>query len=83
MKETLDEEVRPLTEWTGPKAMPLLWRTVERVGGVAMKRALQHALGTERALGLSGRIREDGEDGVDPSLEKEPKTKGRKKTSKR
>ena len=68
MKETLDEEVRPLTEWTGSKAMPLLWRTVERVGGVAMKRALQHALGTERALDLSGRIRKDGEDGGEDGL---------------
>ena len=56
MKETLDEEVRPLAKWTGPKAMLLLWRTVEHVGGVTMKRALQHALGTERALSLSGRV---------------------------
>ncbi|TBU58167.1 RNA dependent RNA polymerase-domain-containing protein [Dichomitus squalens] len=59
MKDTIEEEVKPLTQWTGPKAMFLLWKAVERVGGVSMKRALQHALGTSRALGLIGRSMQD------------------------
>lgn len=68
MRETLEEEVRPLTQWAGPKAMLLLWRAVERAGGVAMKRVMQHALGTTRALGLTGRIKEDAETGDDDDI---------------
>ncbi|KAI0701242.1 RNA dependent RNA polymerase-domain-containing protein [Cerioporus squamosus] len=72
MRDTLDAEVKALTDWSGPKAMLLLWRAVEKAGGVAMKRIMQHAQGTTRATGLTGRIREDdseqSDDLVDPKL---------------
>ena len=66
MRETIEEEIKPLTQWTGPKAMFLLWKAVERVGGVLMKRALQHPLGTSRALGLIGRGLQDHMDDEPP-----------------
>lgn len=59
MRDTLEEKVKPLTDWKGDKATLLLWREVEKVGGVTLKRILQHAQGTTRALGLTGRIREE------------------------
>ncbi|RPD82709.1 hypothetical protein L226DRAFT_35401 [Lentinus tigrinus ALCF2SS1-7] len=72
MRNTLDTEVKALTDWLGPKAMLLLWRAVDKAGGVAMKRIMQHAQGTTRATGLTGRIREDdseqSDDLFDPSL---------------
>ncbi|KAM5539861.1 hypothetical protein V8D89_006364, partial [Ganoderma adspersum] len=66
MKETIEAEVKPLVQWTGPKAMALLWKAIEKVGGVAMKRALQHAVGTSRALGLVSRSFQDYVDGEEP-----------------
>ncbi|KAI0756131.1 RNA dependent RNA polymerase-domain-containing protein [Daedaleopsis nitida] len=69
MRDTLDAEMKLLTDWSGPKAMLLLWRAVERVGGVAMKRIMQHAQGATRAMGLTGRIREDDGAEVDNELE--------------
>ncbi|KAI0673977.1 RNA dependent RNA polymerase-domain-containing protein [Trametes maxima] len=59
MRSALDEEVRALTQWTHPQDMQLLWKTVDRVGRVTGSRIQQFALGASRALGLSGRIRED------------------------
>ncbi|KAI1786799.1 RNA dependent RNA polymerase-domain-containing protein [Ganoderma leucocontextum] len=66
MRHTIDEEVKSLVQWTGPKAMALLWKAVEKVGGVAMKRALQHAVGTSRALGLVSRSFQDYVDSDEP-----------------
>ncbi|KAI0370069.1 hypothetical protein BV20DRAFT_1075995 [Pilatotrama ljubarskyi] len=59
MKETLDEQVQALTQWTRPQDMQLLWATINRIGHVSAARIQQYALGASRALGLSGRIRED------------------------
>ncbi|KAI0640255.1 RNA dependent RNA polymerase-domain-containing protein [Trametes polyzona] len=59
MRETLDEQVRALTRWSHPQDMQLLWATVNRLGHVTASRVQQYALGASRALGLSGRIRED------------------------
>lgn len=67
MRETIEAEVKPLVQWDGPKAMALLWKAVEKVGGVAMKRALQHAVGTSRALGLVSRSFQDYLEGEEPS----------------
>ncbi|RDX50511.1 hypothetical protein OH76DRAFT_1348782 [Lentinus brumalis] len=69
MRDTLDAEVKALTDWSGSKAMLLLWRAVEKAGGVAMKRIMQHAQGTTRATGLTGRIREDNSDQSDDLLD--------------
>ena len=64
MWDTLDEQVRRLTDWTGEKAMLLLWREVEKVGGVMMQRIMQHAQGTTRAMGITGRIKEGDGPGI-------------------
>ena len=72
MRDTLDAEVKALTDWVGSKAMLCLWKAVDKAGGVAMKRIMQHAQGTTRATGLTGRIREgdseESDDLVDPKL---------------
>ncbi|KAI0352282.1 hypothetical protein OH77DRAFT_1428830 [Trametes cingulata] len=67
MKETLDEQVRALTQWTRPQDMQLLWACVNRIGHVSAARIQQYALGASRALGLSGRIREDEFPSDEPS----------------
>ncbi|PIL31184.1 RNA-dependent RNA polymerase [Ganoderma sinense ZZ0214-1] len=67
MRETIEAEVKPLVQWTGPKAMALLWKAIEKVGGVAMKRALQHAVGTSRAMGLVSRSFQDYIEGEEPN----------------
>lgn len=59
MRETLEEQFQELTQWTRPQDMQLLWATVNRIGHVTASRVQQYALGASRALGLSGRIRED------------------------
>ncbi|KAI8980566.1 RNA dependent RNA polymerase-domain-containing protein [Trametes punicea] len=67
MKETLYEQVQALTQWTRPQDMQLLWATVNRIGHVTASRIQQYALGASRALGLSGRIREDEVPSDEPS----------------
>ncbi len=67
MRETIEGEVKPLVQWTGPKAMALLWKVVEKVGGVAMKPALQRPIGTSRALGLVSRSFQDYVEGDEPN----------------
>ncbi|KAI0652718.1 RNA dependent RNA polymerase-domain-containing protein [Trametes meyenii] len=67
MRSALDEEVRALTQWTHPQDMQLLWKTVDRIGRVTGSRIQQFALGASRALGLSGRIREDDMPWDEPS----------------
>ncbi|KAH9885398.1 RNA dependent RNA polymerase-domain-containing protein [Cubamyces lactineus] len=62
MKETLFEQVRALTQWTHPRDMQILWATINRIGHVVASRVQQYALGASRALGISGRIREDHDD---------------------
>lgn len=59
MEETLNEQVQALTRWTHPQDMQLLWQNVNRIGHVSASRVQQFALGASRALGLSGRIKED------------------------
>ncbi|OSD01194.1 hypothetical protein PYCCODRAFT_1392370 [Trametes coccinea BRFM310] len=59
MQETLEKQVRELTQWTRPQDMQLLWEKINRLGHVTASRIQQYALGASRALGLSGRIRED------------------------
>ena len=62
MKETLFEQVRQLTQWTHPRDMQIFWATINRIGHVVASRVQQYALGASRALGISGRIREDRDD---------------------
>ncbi|CDO77267.1 hypothetical protein BN946_scf184753.g17 [Trametes cinnabarina] len=59
MKETLEEQVRELTQWSRPQDMQLLWATINRHGHVTASRIQQYALGASRALGITGRIREE------------------------
>ncbi|KAL7284967.1 hypothetical protein ACG7TL_000056 [Trametes sanguinea] len=59
MQETLEKQVRELTQWARPQDMQLLWEKINRLGHVTASRIQQYALGASRALGLSGRIRED------------------------
>ncbi|PIL26488.1 hypothetical protein GSI_12246 [Ganoderma sinense ZZ0214-1] len=67
MRETIKAEVMPLLQWTGPKAMALLWKAIKKLGGVAMKRALQHAVGTSRQMGLLSRSFQDYIEDEDPN----------------
>ncbi|KAI9067175.1 hypothetical protein FKP32DRAFT_1609566 [Trametes sanguinea] len=72
MQETLEKQVRELTQWTRPQDMQLLWEKINRLGHVTASRIQQYALGASRALGLSGRIREDefpSDEPADPMTE--------------
>ncbi|KAG1795975.1 RNA dependent RNA polymerase-domain-containing protein, partial [Suillus plorans] len=77
MAEGLHEEVRQLTEWSGPDSMLMVWRAVEQAGRVVTSRLRRRIAGQARALGL-GQLRPheelaggiDGSDdvAVNPSL---------------
>ncbi|KAI0327690.1 hypothetical protein GY45DRAFT_1256557 [Cubamyces sp. BRFM 1775] len=62
MRETLLEQVRALTQWSHPRDMQILWDKINKIGHVVASRIQQYALGASRALGISGRIREDRDD---------------------
>ncbi|KAF9499753.1 hypothetical protein BDN71DRAFT_1441324 [Pleurotus eryngii] len=55
--EGLRMELRPLMDWTQPRAMEQLWHAVMRLGHVGLKRAARVARVESRALGLAGRDR--------------------------
>ncbi|KAI0088874.1 RNA dependent RNA polymerase-domain-containing protein [Irpex rosettiformis] len=65
MEEGLREEIRPLTEWHSPNAMPLLWNAVNKVSGVTPQRIERVANGMERATGISKRRDHDDDDDRD------------------
>ncbi|KAG1886291.1 RNA dependent RNA polymerase-domain-containing protein [Suillus subluteus] len=77
MADGLHEEVRQLTEWSGPDSMLMVWRAVEQAGRVVTSRLRRRIAGQARALGL-GQLRpteepaagiDDGDDvAVSPSL---------------
>jgi RNA-dependent RNA polymerase len=77
MADGLHEEVRQLTEWSGPDSMLMVWRAVEQAGRVVTSRLRRRIAGQARALGL-GQIRPNEElaagiddcddDAVNPSL---------------
>ncbi|KDQ30690.1 hypothetical protein PLEOSDRAFT_1053861 [Pleurotus ostreatus PC15] len=55
--EGLRMELRPLMDWTQPRAMEHLWHAVMRLGHVGLNRAARVARVESRALGLAGRDR--------------------------
>ena len=59
MREGLTQTFSSLTQWDGPGAMPLLWNTVNNLGGVTKTRLQKKAHGLERAIGLSSRFEMD------------------------
>lgn len=72
LREGLSEIYTLLTEWDGAGAMPLLWSSVNNMGGVSRSRLQKVARGLARAIGLSRRSemdREDAEDDEDDELE--------------
>ncbi|KAG1747654.1 RNA dependent RNA polymerase-domain-containing protein [Suillus lakei] len=60
MADGLHEEVRQLTEWTGPDSMLMVWRAVEQAGRVVTSRLRRRIAGQARALGL-GQLRPNEE----------------------
>ncbi|KAG2358031.1 RNA dependent RNA polymerase-domain-containing protein [Suillus spraguei] len=60
MADGLHEEVRQLTEWSGPDSMLMVWRAVEQVGRVVTSRLRRRIAGQARALGL-GQLRPNDE----------------------
>ncbi|KAF4572819.1 hypothetical protein EYR36_007329 [Pleurotus pulmonarius] len=59
--EGLRLELRPLMDWTQPRAMEQLWHAVMRMGHVGLSRAARVARVESRALGLAGRDRREVE----------------------
>ncbi|KAG1813878.1 RNA dependent RNA polymerase-domain-containing protein [Suillus subaureus] len=68
MADGLHEEVRQLTEWSGPDSMLMVWRAVEQAGRVVTSRLRRRIAGQARALGL-GQLRPNEElaAGIDDS----------------
>lgn len=64
MKDGLDREIAPLTQWQGPHAMSLLWHAVNKSTGTSSRRLQQFVNGAQRAMGLS-RKRDDQADDDD------------------
>ncbi|KAI0684677.1 RNA dependent RNA polymerase-domain-containing protein [Cytidiella melzeri] len=64
MKDGLDREIGPLTQWQGPYAMLLLLKAVDQTTGAYVTRLQQLASGAQRALGYSRRreVNEDFDD---------------------
>ncbi|KAG1840300.1 RNA dependent RNA polymerase-domain-containing protein [Suillus subalutaceus] len=60
MADGLHEEVRQLTEWSGPDSMLMVWRAVEQAGRVVTSRLRRRIAGQARALGL-GQLRPNEE----------------------
>ncbi|KAG2116227.1 RNA dependent RNA polymerase-domain-containing protein [Suillus cothurnatus] len=60
MEDGLHEEVRQLTEWSGPDSMLMVWRAVEQAGRVVTSRLRRRIAGQARALGL-GQLRPNDE----------------------
>lgn len=76
MRESLEKEITPFLQWTGPNAMPLLWDTVNKAGRVSLVRLQRRAAGISRALGLSRRpFNEESSESSDSGDEsEEPET---------
>ncbi|KAG6856768.1 hypothetical protein H0H87_000946 [Tephrocybe sp. NHM501043] len=55
MKQALIDEVKPLMQWEGPKAMELLWGVINTFNSISKSRLTRLAAGWSRALGLVGR----------------------------
>ena len=70
MQKGLEDEVRPLMQWTGPEAMRLLWSVVNKAGGVSGERLRKLAGAASRALGLNS-SREIEEGFVDEDADEE------------
>ncbi|KAG2153597.1 RNA dependent RNA polymerase-domain-containing protein [Suillus bovinus] len=60
MADGLHEEVRQLTEWSGPDSMIMVWRAVEQAGRIVTSRLRRRIAGQARALGL-GQLRPNEE----------------------
>ncbi|KAI0307660.1 RNA dependent RNA polymerase-domain-containing protein [Multifurca ochricompacta] len=69
LHERLTEIFTSLTRWEGAAAMPLLWSTVNNLGGVARTRLQRVTGGLSRAIGLARRFEMDRENNEDDSEE--------------
>ncbi len=74
MRAGLTEVFKSLTQWDGPGAMPLLWNTVNNMGGVTRTRLQRIAHGLARAIGLANRFEMDRDDDDDDDSEEEEKS---------
>ncbi|KAI0005558.1 RNA dependent RNA polymerase-domain-containing protein [Russula compacta] len=73
LHEGLNHMFTSLTQWNGPGAMPLLWSTVNNLGGVTRTHLQRVAHGIARAIGLANRFEvdlEDEDDDDDPEDER-------------
>lgn len=72
LREGLTKIFTSLTQWDDVGAMPLLWSTVNHLGGVSRTRLQKVARGLARAIGIAKRFdmdREVAEDGDDDDSE--------------
>ncbi len=82
MRASLTGIFLSLTQWDGPGAMPLLWNTINNMGGVTRARLQRIAHGLSRAIGLANRFEMDREDADDDDLEEEEPSQDRRDSDK-
>lgn len=63
LEKGLAEEIEPLVNWNRPKAALHLWYAINNTGSVARSRLARVTAGISRALGLTGRVYKEAEEG--------------------